>query len=59
MTGVQTCALPISIASIWFIYNLTDERCVEIQQELDDHRTGDDGDATGATGLAGPAAGEK
>jgi GPH family glycoside/pentoside/hexuronide:cation symporter len=30
------CAL--AIAAIWFIYNLTDQRYVEIQQELEDRR---------------------
>lgn len=44
----------LAIASIWFIYNLTDEHCVEIQQELKDQRKRvEAGDITGATDLTG------
>jgi len=44
----------LAIASIWFIYNLTDEHCVEIQQELPGRRERQEaGDVTGATDLTG------
>ena len=44
----------LAMASIWFIYNLTDERCVEIQQKLPGRRERREaGDITGATDLTG------
>jgi GPH family glycoside/pentoside/hexuronide:cation symporter len=50
----------LAIASIWFIYNLTDEHCVEIQQELPSRRAlQETGDVTGATDLTGTRLDEK
>jgi len=50
----------LAIASIWFIYNLTDEHCVEIQQELPGRRARQEaGDVTGATDLTGTRLDEK
>jgi GPH family glycoside/pentoside/hexuronide:cation symporter len=40
----------LATASMWFVYNLTDKHCVEIQQELSGQRTRKEaGDTAGAT----------